>query len=388
MKLSDGMHPETIAIHAGQEPDPTTGAIMTPIYQTSTYVQQGPGVHKGYEYARSQNLTREALEKNIAALEGTKYGVSFSSGCGAMASVMHLFSAGDHFVVCDDVYGGTIRLFTKIFSKCGFEFSFIDMTSMKNLEAAIKPNTKLIWIETPTNPMLKVIDLVAVIGIAKKNKIKTLVDNTFMSPILQKPIEFGADFVLESTTKYIGGHSDVIGGFVGCAFEADFTQLKFNQKSIGATPGPMDCFLQLRGTKTLPVRMEKHCSNAMKIAEFLEKNEAVEKVFYPGLKSHPQHELSKKQMKGFGGMISFIVKGGIPASKKLLSSVKIFACAESLGGVESLIEHPAIMTHASVPAEMRAKTGIVDGLIRISVGIEHIDDLLADLSQALKASQK
>lgn len=391
MKPIKDLHVETLAIHAGQEPDPTTGAIMTPIYQTSTYVQSSPGVHKGYEYARSQNPTRDALEKNVAALERAPYGLAFSSGCGAMTSLMHLFSTGDHFVVSDDVYGGTIRLFTKIFAKCGFEFSFVDMTNLQNIEKAITPKTKLIWAETPTNPMLKVVDIKKICAMAKSyskgtQKIKVCVDNTFMSPILQTPIVLGADFVMESTTKYIGGHSDVIGGFVACAFEDDYNQLKFNQKSIGATPGPMDCFLTLRGTKTLPARMRIHCENAMKIANFLEAHPKVETVMYPGLKSHPQHELAKTQMCGFGGMISFVAKGGLSSAKKILENCKIFACAESLGGVESLIEHPAIMTHASVAPEMRAKTGIVDGLIRISVGIENIDDLISDLDQALRSA--
>jgi cystathionine gamma-lyase len=392
MKLPLDLHPQTLAIHAGQEPDPTTGAIMTPIYQTSTYVQQSPGVNKGFEYARTRNPTRDALEQNLAALEGAPHGLAFASGCGAMATVMHLFQTGDHFVVCDDVYGGTVRLFTKVFEKCGFNFSFVDMTQAGQLEKAITPQTKMIWVETPTNPMMKVIDIAYVVGVAQAHSkgnqtIKVLVDNTFMSPLLQTPIKLGADFVLESTTKYIGGHSDVVGGFVACAHEADYKALQFNQKSIGATPGPFDCFLTLRGTKTLPVRMQQHCLNAQKIAEFLNDHSQIERVYYPGLASHPQHEVAKKQMKGFGGMMSFVVKGGLPAARKVLESVKIFALAESLGGVESLIEHPAIMTHASVPAEMRAKTGIVDGLIRVSVGIEFVDDLIKDLDQALKAAK-
>ncbi len=389
MKLTEGMHPETVAIHAGQEPDPTTGAIMTPIYQTSTYVQQGPGVHKGFEYARSRNPTRDALEANLAALEGGPHGLSFSSGCGAMTTLMMLFSHGDHFIVCDDVYGGTYRLFSKIFERMGFTFTYVDMTDPQNVVKAITPKTKLIWMESPTNPLLKLIDIKKVVQIAADNsragqKIKTLVDNTFMSPILQQPLKMGADFVLESTTKYIGGHSDVIGGFVACKSAEDHDALKFNQKSIGATPGPFDCFLTMRGTKTLPARMARHCENAQKIAEWLEKHPQIERVSYPGLKSHPQHELARHQMSGFGGMITFVVKGGLPTAKRVLEKVKIFACAESLGGVESLIEHPAIMTHASIPAEMRAKTGIVDGLIRVSVGIEHVDDLIRDLDQALR----
>jgi len=389
MKVSNDSHIETLAIHAGQSPDPTTGAIMTPIYQTSTYVQQGPGVHKGFEYARTRNPTRDALEANLAALEGANYGLCFSSGCGAMTTLMLLYGAGDHFVVCDDVYGGTYRLFTKILSRLGMEFSFVDMSDPANVEKAITPKTKLIWMESPTNPLLTLIDIKKMVALAKSKssgdrRIHTLVDSTFMSPILQQPIRMGADFVLQSTTKYIGGHSDVIGGFVGCSDKSLYEALQFNQKSIGATPGPMDCFLTLRGTKTLPVRMARHSENGQKIAEWLEKHPKIERVSYPGLKSHPQHSLAKEQMKGFGGMVTFVVKGGLPASRALLEKVKIFACAESLGGVESLIEHPAIMTHASVPKEIREKVGIVDGLIRISVGIEHIDDLIQDLEQALK----
>lgn len=391
MKISNDMNIETLAIHAGQEPDPTTGAIMTPIYQTSTFVQQSPGVNKGFEYARSRNPTRDALEANLAALEGGKYGLAFSSGCGAMTTLMLMFSSGDHFIVCDDVYGGTFRLFDKILTRMGLTFSYVDMTRPELIEKAITPKTKLIWAETPTNPLLKLIDIKKIVAIAKaaskpNHKILTLVDGTFMSPILQQPLSFGADFVLQSTTKYIGGHSDVVGGFIACNDKELYEGLKFNQKSIGATPGPMDCFLTLRGTKTLPVRIARHCENAQRIAEFLEKHPKIESVSYPGLKSHPQHDLAKAQMKGFGGMISFVVKGGLPSAKKLLESVKIFALAESLGGVESLIEHPAIMTHASVPAEIRAKVGIADGLIRVSVGIENIEDLMKDLDQALKAA--
>jgi cystathionine gamma-lyase len=378
------MHPETAAIHAGQFPDPATGAIMTPIYQTSTYVQAGPGVHKGYEYSRTQNPTRTALEQNLAALEGAKFGLCFASGCGAMTSTILTYKAGDHFVVCDDVYGGTRRLFTKVLTKCGFEFSFVDMTKVENIEAAIKSNTKLLWIETPTNPTLKLIDIEACVKLAKKKGLQTLVDNTFMSPYLQRPLDLGADITLHSTTKYIGGHSDVVGGFVGTSDETIYQNIKFNQNSIGAIPGPMDCFLTLRGTKTLPVRMRRHSENARELAQWLEKHSQIEKVIYPGLKSHPQHALAVRQMKDFGGMLTFIVKGGLEKARKVLEKVQIFACAESLGGVESLIEHPAIMTHASVPSDVRAQLGISDGLIRISCGIEHIEDLKADLEQALK----
>jgi cystathionine gamma-lyase len=376
--------PETLAIHAGQSPDPTTGAIMTPIFQTSTYVQAGPGVHKGYEYSRTQNPTRTALEANLAALEGARYGLCFASGCGAMTTVLLSFQAGDHFIVCDDVYGGTRRLFSKVLSKCGFEFTFVDMTKLENIEKAYTPKTKMVWIETPTNPTLKLIDIEAVSKWAKTKKLKTLVDNTFMSPYLQRPLDLGADITLHSTTKYLGGHSDVVGGFVGTSDEQLYQSIKFNQNSIGAIPGPMDCFLTLRGTKTLAVRMQRHSENARGLSEWLEKHSQVEKVIYPGLKSHPQHELAKKQMKDFGGMLTFIVKGGLEKSRQVLERTRIFACAESLGGVESLIEHPGIMTHASVPAEVRAHLGISDGLIRLSVGIEAFEDLKADLLQALK----
>ncbi len=389
MKIPKDSKIETIAIHAGQEPDPLTGAIMTPIYQTSTYVQAGPGVHKGYEYARSRNPTREALEKNLAALEGGEFGLAFSSGCGAMTSILHCFQTGDHFVVCDDVYGGTFRLFDKVFKKCGYSFTYVDMTKPELVEKAITPQTKLLWVETPTNPLLKIIDIQKMVEIAKakssgNTKIKVLVDNTFASPILQQPITMGADYVLQSTTKYLGGHSDVIGGFVSCKDEETYKLLKFTQNAVGATPGPFDCFLVMRGTKTLAVRMDRHNQNAMAVARFLEKHPKVEKVFYPGLESHPQYALAKKQMKGFGGMMSFVIKGGLPQARSLLEKVKIFACAESLGGVESLIEHPAIMTHASVPKEIREANGISDGLIRISVGVENINDLIADLEQAMK----
>lgn len=385
MKENDlKLAPETLAIHAGQKPDPTTGAIMTPIYQTSTYVQDGPGVHKGFEYSRTKNPTRDALEGNLAALENAKYGLCFASGCAAMANVIMTYQAGDHFVVCDDVYGGTFRLFTKVLSKCGFEFTFTDLTQFENVEKSVKANTKMIWIETPTNPLLKIIDIERISAFAKKKNLKVLVDNTFMSPYLQRPLDLGADVVLHSTTKYIGGHSDVVGGFVGTSDETFHKALAFNQNSLGAIPGPMDCFLSLRGTKTLAVRMKRHSENGMVIAEWLQKHPQVEQVTYPGLKSHPQHELARKQMKDFGGMLTFVAKGGLAKAKQVLERVQIFACAESLGGVESLIEHPAIMTHASIPADIRAKLGIHDGLIRLSVGIENIDDLKNDLDQALR----
>ncbi len=380
----DNSHFETLAIHAGQKPDPTTGAIMTPIYQTSTYVQAGPGVHKGYEYSRTRNPTRDALERNLADLEGAKYGLCFASGCAATTTVILSFQAGDHFIVCDDVYGGTYRLFTKVFSKTGFDFTFMDLTKPDSVAAAIKPETKLIWIETPTNPLLKVIDIEKIVSIAKKKNVLVLVDNTFMSPYLQQPLKLGADIVLHSTTKYIGGHSDVVGGFVGCNDEALSKAIQFNQNAVGAIPGPMDCFLSLRGTKTLHVRMDRHCENARVLAEWLSKHPRVEAVTYPGLKSHPQYEMAKRQMKDFGGMLTFVAHGGLEKARKVLERVQIFACAESLGGVESLIEHPAIMTHASIPSEVRVRLGIHDGLIRLSVGIENVQDLMSDLDQALR----
>lgn len=374
---------ETLAIHAGQSPDPSTGAVMTPIYQTSTYVQKSPGVHQGYEYSRTQNPTRAALEANLAALEGAKYGLSFASGCAAMTAVMASFKSGDHFIVCDDVYGGTYRLFNRVLTKFGMEFSFVDLTDLSQLERHWRPNTKLVWVETPTNPLLKIIDIQEVSKRAKEKSALVLVDNTFCSPYLQNPLGLGADLVLHSTTKYIGGHSDVVGGFVGTSNQELYEAIKFNQNSLGGVPGPMDCFLSLRGTKTLGIRMDRHCLNAEVISQFLSDHPEVEKVIYPGLKSHPQHDIALKQMKKFGGMLSFVVKGGLPKAKKVLERTRVFSLAESLGGVESLIEHPALMTHASLPAEVRAQLGIVDGLIRISVGIEHQADLIADLEQAL-----
>ncbi|PIR22655.1 MAG: cystathionine gamma-synthase [Deltaproteobacteria bacterium CG11_big_fil_rev_8_21_14_0_20_45_16] len=375
---------ETLAIHAGQSPDPTTGAIMTPIYQTSTYWQESPGKHKGYEYSRTDNPTRAALEANLAALEGTKYGLSFASGCAAMTTIMMGYQAGDHIICCDDVYGGTYRLFTKVLSKFGLEFSFVDLTDLSKLDRHKKKQTKLVWIETPTNPLLKIIDIKQVAQWAKKNGCHSLVDNTFMSPYLQNPLALGADYVLHSTTKYIGGHSDVVGGFIGTTSEELFKLVKFNQNNLGAIPGPMDCFLSLRSTKTLAIRMERHCDNAKIIANWLNEHKQVEKVIYPGLSSHPQHQLASEQMKDFGGMISFVIRGGLEKARQTLEKVKIFSLAESLGGVESLIELPAIMTHASIPADIRKSLGIDDGLIRISVGLEHHEDLVADLDQAFR----
>ncbi|HEY3447881.1 MAG TPA: cystathionine gamma-synthase [Myxococcales bacterium] len=374
---------ETLAIHAGQEPDPTTGAIMTPVYLTSTYVQAGPGQHKGYEYSRTQNPTRKALQDCLAALEGAKFGLAFGSGLAASDMLMHLLDAGDHVVCSDDVYGGTFRIFDKVFKRAGLTFSFVDLTDLKNLEAAISPKTKLVWVETPTNPMLKLVDLAGVSEICRRRKVLSVCDNTFMTPYLQRPLELGIDVVAHSTTKYLNGHSDVVGGFACTNDPALAERMYFLQNAVGGVPGPMDSFLVLRGVKTLPVRMDRHQENAARIADYLQAHPKVEKVTWPGLPSHPQHALAKKQMKGFGGMLTFVVKGGLPAAKKFLESVRIFACAESLGGVESLIEHPAIMTHASVPPETRQKLGIHDGFIRLSVGIENAEDLIEDLKMAL-----
>ena len=377
----------TRAIHAGQQPDPTTGAIMTPIYQTSTYVQDGPGGHKGFEYSRTQNPTRFALQDNLASLEGAKHGLCFASGCAATTALALCLNAGDHVVSSDDLYGGTFRLFDKVFKRFGVTFTFVDMSKSENVAAAMTANTKLVWVETPTNPMLKLVDIAAVAEIARKHKAAVAVDNTFATPYLQLPLALGATLVVHSTTKYLGGHSDVVGGAILLDDDEWRQRLAFVQNSAGGVPGPQDCFLVLRSTKTLHVRMQRHVENAVVIAEMLAQHPSVEKVYYPGLKSHPQHALMKRQMKGPGAMISFVVKGGLEKARKLLTSTRIFACAESLGGVESLIEHPAIMTHASVPAENRRALGIDDGLIRVSVGIEDVGDLRADLDRALTLSQ-
>jgi len=374
----------TRAIHAGQTPDPTTGAICTPIYQTSTFVQESPGVIKGeYDYSRAANPTREALQQNLASLEGGKHGLCFSSGVAATGVVLHLLSAGDKVLLCDDVYGGTNRLFHRVFKQLGIETVLVDMTDPAKVSAAMDAKTKLVWIETPTNPTLKVIDIERVAEIGRKGGAMVAVDNTFASPYLQRPLSLGADIVCHSTTKYIGGHSDAIGGALIVNDDEIHRRLKFVQLSEGAVPGIMECFLFLRSTKTLHVRMDRHCANALKVAEFLAGHKAVDKVVYPGLKSHPQHAIAAKQMSGFGGMVTIYLKGGLDESRRMLERVAIFGLAESLGGVESLIEHPAIMTHASVPAEQRKALGISDGMVRLSVGIEDADDLIADLKQAL-----
>ncbi len=375
----------TKAIHAGQEPDPSTGAIMTPIYQTSTYVQESPGKHKGYAYARGKNPTRIALEKNIAALENAKHGLCFASGMGAVDAVMKLLKPGDEVLTGDDLYGGSYRLFTKIFEPLGIHFRFVDMSNAASLSQHIQTNTKLIWLETPTNPMMNIIDIAAVAALAKKHQLILAVDNTFASPYLQTPLDLGADIVMHSVTKYLGGHSDVVMGALCTNDDVLYEKLAFILNSCGANPGPMDSFLVLRGIKTLHVRMERHCSNGKKVAEFLRTHPKIEKVNWPGFSDHPNHEIAKKQMRDFGGMISFSLKGNnMEEAFKIASSFQVFSLAESLGGVESLIGHPATMTHASIPKAEREKAGVVDSLLRLSVGIEDIEDLIEDLKQALK----
>jgi cystathionine beta-lyase/cystathionine gamma-synthase len=375
---------ETLAIHAGNAPDPSTGAVNVPVYLTSTYVQKAPGVHSGYEYSRTGNPTRAALEANLAALEGADYGLCFSSGCGATSTLAHWLGAGAHMIVADDVYGGTYRLFTQVFPQADRSFDFVDLTRPEALLEHIKPNTRAVWLETPTNPLLKLVDIEAVAKLAHARGLKVIVDNTFMSPFLQQPLALGADVVLHSATKYLGGHSDVVLGAVVTSDQAIYEKVKYLQNAIGATPGPMDCYLALRGTKTLAVRMRQHEANAQELAAWLEAHPAVERVIYPGLASHPQHALAARQASGFGGMISVVVRGGLERATRVLERCELFSLAESLGGVESLIEHPAIMTHASIPAPVRAGLGIVDGLIRLSVGIEHVEDLRADLARALE----
>lgn len=372
----------TIAIHAGNEPDTATGAVSVPIYQTSTYAQEGLGKHKGFEYARTQNPTRLALEKNIAALENAKYGYAFASGMSATDTVLKLVKAGDHVIVGDNTYGGTFRLFSRVLSNYGIEFTYVDSSDITNVERAFKPNTKMVFVETPTNPIMTVTDLAAVSNLAHANGARVVCDNTFMSPYLQRPIDFGVDIVVHSTTKYLNGHSDSVGGFVALNNEEDAEWIKFIQNSVGAILSPFDSFLVLRGTKTLAVRMEAHDRNGRAVANFLAEHPRVQKVYYPGLTNHPQHELAKRQQKGFGGMVSFET-GSLENAKKVLENVKVCTLAESLGGVESLISHPATMTHASVPLEKRNALGITDGLVRVSVGIEDVEDIISDLDQAL-----
>ncbi len=373
----------TDAIHAGQIPDPTTGAVITPIYQTSTYAQDALGVNKGYEYGRTHNLTREALEKNIAALEKGKYGIAFASGLAAIQSILGLVKSGDHIIATENVYGGTYRLMELIFKDYGLEFSWVDTSNVVKIRKAVRPNTKLIYIETPTNPMLRLTDLRTVKGICKKYDLISVVDNTFMTPYFQKPLLFGIDVVLHSTTKYINGHSDVIGGIVITNNPKIHERIRYLQNAIGAVPSPFDCWLTLRATKTLAVRMKQHNENAKRIAKFLSENPKVKKVIYPGLRNHPHYSLAKRQMSGYGGMITADF-GDLKSAKKVLNRVKVFTLGESLGGVESLISHPASMTHASIPKREREKLGITEGLIRFSVGIEDVEDLIADIEHALK----
>ncbi|MBX3356907.1 MAG: cystathionine gamma-synthase [Phycisphaeraceae bacterium] len=375
----------TRAIHAGQSPDPTTGAIMTPIYQTSTYVQESPGVFKdGYDYSRSKNPTRTALEDNLASLEGGKHGLCFSSGLAAIDCVLHTLSSGDHIVLCDDVYGGTFRLIDKVFKQLGLTVTRVDMTDLKATEGAFTPKTRLVWIETPTNPMLKVIDIGAVTTMARARGAVSVVDNTFATPYLQNPLALGADVVMHSSTKYIGGHSDVIGGVLVTSNDELAERLRFVQNAAGAVPGPTDCFMLLRSTKTLHVRMDRHCANALQVVDFLSAHTRVLEVFFPGLKAHPQHALATEQMRGYGAIISCRIDGGVAGATSMLEQVRLFSLAESLGGVESLIEHPAIMTHASVPPAHRHQLGITDDLVRLSVGIEDAKDLIQDLDSALQ----
>jgi cystathionine gamma-lyase len=379
---------ETKAIHAGQQPDPTTGAIMTPIYASSTYVQESPGVHKGYEYSRSHNPTRKALEDCVAALENGSGGFAFSSGMGATATVLEMLDSGDHVIAMDDLYGGTYRLFENVRKRsAGLEFTFANLSDLDNLEASLQENTKMRWVESPTNPLLKLVDLQVIAAFAKRHDLIAVCDNTFCSPYVQKPLDFGFDIVVHSATKYLNGHSDVIGGIAVCAQgREDLVERMFYlSNAIGSIMSPFDSFMVLRSLKTLAVRMERHCQNAMKVATYLENHEAVERVYYPGLESHPHHELAMRQMNGFGGMISVVLKGGLASATTFLENTDVFALAESLGGVESLVEHPAIMTHAAVPEAIRNEIGIVDGLVRLSVGLETLDDLMDDLGSALKA---
>lgn len=383
MKSKEQFGFETRAIHEGQEPDPTTGAIMTPVYLTSTFVQSSPGVHKGYEYSRSHNPTRKAYEACVASLESGTYGFAFASGLSASMIALQLINSGDHVVAGDDMYGGTFRLFDKVLKPNGYEFSYVDLTDASNLEGAIQKNTKMLWLETPTNPMLKLVDVEALAKKAHAKGLIVVVDNTFMSPYFQRPLELGADIVVHSSTKYINGHSDVVGGVIVTNDPKLSEKIAFYSNAVGPIASPFDSFLSMRSLKTLAVRMRAHQENAMAVARFLKTHPKIEKSIYPGLSDHPQHQLAKSQMHGFGGMVSTVIKGKLPEARKFLESLRVFSLAESLGGVESLVNHPAIMTHASVPPETRARLGISDTLIRLSVGIETQADLLADLEQAL-----
>jgi cystathionine gamma-lyase len=375
----------TRAIHAGQSPDPSTGAVMPPIYATSTYAQSSPGVHQGFEYSRSHNPTRFAYERCAAGLEGGTRGFAFASGLAATSTLLELLDSGDHVVAMDDLYGGSYRLFERVRRRsAGLDFSFVDLTDPAAFEAAIRPNTKLVWIETPTNPLLKIVDIAAIAAIAKRHGLLVAVDNTFASPIVQRPLALGADIVMHSATKYLNGHSDMVGGMLVVGDNAELAdQLAFLQNAVGGVQGPFDSFLALRGLKTLHLRMRAHCDNALAIAQYLEKHPGIEKVLYPGLPSHPQHALAKRQMQGFGGIVSVYVKGGLDAARRFCERTELFTLAESLGGVESLVNHPAIMTHASVPPERRAQLGVADNLVRLSVGVEDVADLVGDLDRAL-----
>ena len=375
----------TNAVHAGQSPDPVTGAVWTPIYTSTTYVQDSPGVHKGYEYSRSHNPTRQAFERCIAALEGGAAGYAFASGMAATSTILECIDTGAHVVASDDLYGGTYRLFERVRARsAGLRFSFIDIADRDALEAALSPETRMIWVETPSNPLLKLVDLAMIAEVARPRGILTVADNTFATPWTQRPLDFGFDMVVHSATKYINGHSDVVAGIAVVGDNAELAeQMGFLQNAVGGVAGPFDSYMALRGVKTLAIRMQRHCDSARQIAAWLEGHPAIERVFYPGLESHPQHALAKKQMRDYGGMVSAVIKGGLDPTRRFLERCRLFALAESLGGVESLIEHPAIMTHASVPPEMRADLGIDDGLVRLSVGIEDLDDLIADLDAAL-----
>jgi len=384
VKLTDRARFSTICLHAGQEPDPSTGAIITPIYQTSTYVQQELGQHKGYEYGRTQNPTRMALERNLTAIEGGKAGFAFASGMAAIGAIATILKSGDHVVVSDNTYGGTFRLFDKVLTRYELCFSYVDTSNLDEVERAMRPATRMLFVETPTNPVMRITDLRAAADLAHHHNARLVVDNTFASPYIQRPIEFGADLVTHSTTKYLNGHSDSIGGIVIAVRDDDIDWLRFIQNSEGAILSPFDSWLVLRGTKTLALRMQQHNANGLALAEFLSTHPKVKKVYYPGLPTHPQHELAKRQMRGFGGMLAFEL-GSLDHARRLLNAVRLHALAESLGGVETLISHPATMTHASVPPERRAAIGITDGMVRISAGIEDIDDLKDDLAQALAA---
>ncbi|WP_255191738.1 cystathionine gamma-synthase [Natronobeatus ordinarius] len=377
---------ETRSIHAGQEPDPETGALMTPIYANSTYEQDAPGDHRGYEYSRTGNPTRTDLEENLASLEGAEYGRCFASGMGSINTVLNLLESGDHVVTGNDVYGGTHRIFTQVYEEYDLEFTFVDMTDLEAIEGAFQANTELLWLETPTNPLMSIVDIEGAAEIAHEHDAICAIDNTFATPYLQRPLELGADVVSHSLTKYLGGHSDVVGGALLTNDPELDERFGFYQNAVGATPGPFDCFLVLRGTKTLPVRMDRHCENAGAIAAWLEDHPRVSKVYYPGLESHPGHEIAARQMDDFGGMLSFELDASLEEASEVVSTTDIFTLAESLGGVESLIEQPAPMTHAAIPREERLEAGLTDGLIRVSVGIEHVDDLIGDLEAAIDAA--